>query len=50
MCPHVSGMAKVMPHSSLMNHPCFLCDLTAEVSIGEVVSKGKIVPVHAVKS
>jgi len=43
-------MAKVMPCSSLMNHPCFLFDLTTEVSIGEVVSKGKIVPVHVVKS
>jgi len=43
-------MAKVMPHSLLMNHPCFLFDLTAEVSIGEVVSKGKIVHVDAVKS
>ena len=43
-------MAKVTPHSSLMNHPCFLFDLTAEVSIGEVISKGKIVPMDAVKS
>jgi len=43
-------MAKVMPSLSLMNYPCFLFDLTAEVSIGEVVSKGKIVPMHAVKS
>jgi hypothetical protein len=43
-------MAKVMSLSLLMNHPCFLFDLTAEVSIGEVVSKGTIVPLLAVKS
>jgi hypothetical protein len=43
MCPYVSGMAKAMPCSSLMNHP-------AEVSVGELVSKGKIVAVHAMKS
>jgi hypothetical protein len=37
--------------ASLINDdPCFLLDLTAAVNIGQVIGKGTIVSVHAMKS